>query len=114
MALPRGQCPAVETVAEIVSVFLQLPPAVWRHYAVKRAGAAASSAARAFSEGTVMLKVEPKKEVRGWVHCPICTHTVEALVILTSRLRHVKPGQRCPRCLSSLDAAAVVHWEAAA
>lgn len=38
------------------------------------------------------------------VYCPICTHTVEADVVLRERRAIVRPGQKCPRCLGSLDA----------
>ncbi len=55
-----------------------------------------------------------RKESRGWAYCPICTHTVEAAVIQAGRKIYVKPGQKCPRCASALEAASVVRWEAAA
>lgn len=53
-------------------------------------------------------------ETTGAVHCPICTRTVEARIITRSRRCEVKPGQRCPRCGSSLDAAAVLRFDRAA
>lgn len=56
----------------------------------------------------------PVAEVTTSVHCPICTHTVEARVITTRKRSFVKPGQKCPRCNSSLDAAYVLHYDRAA
>lgn len=56
----------------------------------------------------------PVIESTGAVHCPICTRTVEARIITRSRRAEVKPGQRCPRCGSSLDAAAVLRFDRAA
>lgn len=48
------------------------------------------------------------------VYCSLCTRTVDAqvepepnMVYRVARLRPV-PGQKCPRCSSSLDAAVVV------
>jgi hypothetical protein len=57
-----------------------------------------------------------KKEVKapGAVYCPLCTHTVQATVTYTSRSAHVTPGQRCPRCSSSLDAGYVIRVNRAA
>jgi endogenous inhibitor of DNA gyrase (YacG/DUF329 family) len=51
---------------------------------------------------------------KGAVHCPICTHTVEAEVTQIGRRVFAKPGQKCPRCSSPLDAAAVVRFDRAA
>lgn len=59
-------------------------------------------------------KVMPKVESKGFVHCPICTHTVEAQVVSTGRHWIAKPGQKCPRCSSTLDAAYVLRMERAA
>jgi uncharacterized protein (UPF0212 family) len=50
-----------------------------------------------------------KKESKGWAYCPICTHTVETPVILAGKRAYVKPGQRCPRCSSPLEAASVLR-----
>lgn len=52
--------------------------------------------------------------LRGLVHCPICTHTVEASVVLVGRRSRVQPRQRCPRCGSALDAGWVINYEQAA
>ena len=50
----------------------------------------------------------------GAVHCPICTHTVDAEITQIGRRIFAKPGQKCPRCASALDAAAVVRFDRAA
>jgi ssDNA-binding Zn-finger/Zn-ribbon topoisomerase 1 len=50
----------------------------------------------------------------GQVHCPICTHTVPADIDLKGKYPRVAPGQRCPRCGSSLDVAVVVQVPEAA
>ncbi len=50
----------------------------------------------------------------GQVYCPICTHTVEAQIVTTRKKQFVKPGQRCPRCGSLLDAAHVLGHDRAA
>jgi hypothetical protein len=57
-----------------------------------------------------------KKQVQaqGAVYCPLCTHTVQADVTYTARSAHVTPGQRCPRCSSSLDAGYVIRMNRAA
>ena len=51
---------------------------------------------------------------KGAVHCPSCTHNVEANMIQVGRRVFVKPGQKCPRCGSSLDAAYVLQFDRAA
>lgn len=56
-----------------------------------------------------MIDVPTKKESRGWAYCPICTHTVETQVVLAGKRVYVKPGQRCPRCSSPLEAASVLR-----
>ena len=61
-----------------------------------------------------VMNATPQKETRGWAYCPICTHTVEALVITVKKRIVVKPGQKCPRCSSALEAASVIHYDAAA
>ena len=61
-----------------------------------------------------VMNLPVPKETRGWVYCPICTHTVEAQIVPAGKRRVVKPGQKCPRCASSLEAASVVRLEAAA
>ncbi len=48
------------------------------------------------------------------VYCPMCTHTVEAEVLAVRKALWVKPGQRCPRCNSPLDAGYVISLPRAA
>jgi len=43
-------------------------------------------------------------EAKAPVYCPICTHTVQAMVTFSPKSAKVTPGQKCPRCASSLDA----------
>ena len=50
-----------------------------------------------------------KEETRGEVYCPICTHIVEAQVLVSHNAARVKPGQKCPRCSAQLDAAHAVR-----
>jgi hypothetical protein len=47
-------------------------------------------------------------------YCPICTHTVQAEVIWRAKRLIVKPGQKCSRCHSPLDAGYVMPREQAA
>jgi len=65
-----------------------------------------------------MTKLLPKPELRrestAAVHCYICTHTVTATVFVDRRSAIVKPGQKCPRCASALDAAYVLNLTQAA
>jgi hypothetical protein len=51
---------------------------------------------------------------KGDVHCPMCTHNVEAEVVQTGRRMYVKPGQKCPRCSGTLDAAYIMALNKAA
>jgi len=51
---------------------------------------------------------------KGLVHCPSCTHTVPAKVSILAKRMSVLAGQRCERCHSSLDAAAVLYLARAA
>jgi hypothetical protein len=60
------------------------------------------------------MKALLEKGTRGEVHCPICTHTVQAELDLRGKFAKVAPGQKCPRCGSSLDVAAVVQIPEAA
>lgn len=46
---------------------------------------------------------------QGYVHCPMCTHTVPADVEYVRKRTKIKLGQKCPRCRASLDAAAVLY-----
>lgn len=47
-------------------------------------------------------------------YCPICTHTVQAEVIWRGKRLIVKPGQKCARCHSLLDAGHVIRRDQAA
>jgi len=51
---------------------------------------------------------------KGVVHCPICTRTVEARIVVTRKRPLVKPGQRCPHCAARLDAGSVLRFDRAA
>ena len=53
--------------------------------------------------------LEMEKVTRGQVHCPICTHTVAADIDIIRKRPRVVPGQKCPRCASTLDAAFVLE-----
>ena len=55
-----------------------------------------------------------QNSTKGTVHCPICTHTVPADINIKMKRPRVAPGQRCPRCQSSLDVAVVVQIPEAA
>jgi hypothetical protein len=61
-----------------------------------------------------MLTKVMVQRFNGQVHCPICTHNVEASIEQTGRKIRVAPGQKCPRCLSTLDVAAVIEVREAA
>ena len=60
------------------------------------------------------MKALVENNIKGQVHCPICTHTVQAVIDLKGRYARVAPGQKCPRCSSSLDVAVVVQIPEAA
>jgi uncharacterized protein (UPF0212 family) len=62
----------------------------------------------------VQMKNSITAEYSASVHCPMCTHTVHATVSAHGRSVRVKPGQKCPRCSSSLDAAYVLRLDRAA
>lgn len=53
-------------------------------------------------------------EAKAFVHCPICTHTVEGIVVTTGKTTKVKPGQKCPRCSATLDPAYIMGMDRAA
>jgi transposase-like protein len=48
------------------------------------------------------------------VHCPICTHNVPAQIEVAKKMVRVLPGQKCPRCRSTLDVAVVLRYREAA
>ncbi len=50
----------------------------------------------------------------GKVYCPLCTHTVDALIEVKGRHYQAKAGQKCPRCSSSLDAGYIMRYDRAA
>ena len=55
------------------------------------------------------MKALIEKGISGQVHCPMCTHTVPAVIDILGKRVRVAPGQRCPRCAAPLDAAMVVQ-----
>jgi hypothetical protein len=50
----------------------------------------------------------------GKIHCPSCSHAVDARVMRAAKRPWIQPGQRCPRCSSSLDAGNIVRSRMAA
>ena len=59
--------------------------------------------------GKKEMKALIEKGIQGSAFCPICTHTVGTEVEQAGRKIRVVPGQKCPRCASTLDVAAVVE-----
>ena len=55
------------------------------------------------------MKATLEKAMPGQVHCPICTHNVNADIDMSGKRPRVVPGQKCPRCASTLDAAFVLE-----
>ena len=62
----------------------------------------------------VQMKSIPVAETKGFLHCPICTHTVPGTVLMQGRQSKVKTGQKCPRCSASLDPAYILRLDQAA
>ena len=60
------------------------------------------------------MKTTLARSSKALVYCPICTHTVEAEAGFQGKKPLVTPGQKCPRCASSLDAGLVVQFREAA
>jgi hypothetical protein len=60
------------------------------------------------------MKTLTENQFKGLAHCPICTHTVPADIDLRGKYARVAPGQKCPRCHSSLDVAVVIQIPEAA
>lgn len=58
--------------------------------------------------------INKNKVYQGSVYCPMCTHTVEAVIIQTPKQAFAKPGQQCSRCHSSLDAGYIFRQQRAA
>ncbi len=56
----------------------------------------------------------PAVESKAFLHCPICTHTVEGVVLLRGKTMKVKPGQKCSRCSAALDPAYILYFAKAA
>ncbi len=60
-------------------------------------------------------KISSVPAVKGTAYCPICTHTVPAMIQLIAKQRpSVVPGQKCARCASALDAGIVFSVQQAA
>jgi hypothetical protein len=53
-------------------------------------------------------------ETNALVYCPICTHTVEGIVINHGKTAKVKAGQKCSRCSASLDPGYILRLAQAA
>jgi hypothetical protein len=53
-------------------------------------------------------------EAKAFVYCPICTHTVEGIVVSTGKTAKVKPGQKCSRCSAALDPGYIMRMDRAA
>lgn len=62
----------------------------------------------------VQLKAAPVTEASAFVYCPICTHTVEGIVVTQGKTTKVKPGQKCSRCSAALDPAYILRMQKAA
>ncbi len=60
------------------------------------------------------MKTNLSSIARAQIYCPICTHTVEAEAGLAGKKPVVVPGQKCPRCISALDAGLVIQFRQAA
>lgn len=58
---------------------------------------------------TVPVTAPAATAVKGFVHCPICTHTVEAPILVVGRRWSVPQGERCPRCHSDLQPGVVLR-----
>ena len=58
--------------------------------------------------------VKKTTEMKGFVYCPICTHTVEAVVLTNGKTAKTKPGQKCARCSASLDPGYIMRMDRAA
>ncbi len=56
----------------------------------------------------------PQQEHKAFVYCPICTHTVEGIVVAAGKAVKVKPGQKCTRCSAALDPAYILRMDRAA
>ena len=63
---------------------------------------------------TAPAQVRPTIEHNAYVYCPICTHTVEGVVVTNGKTAKVKAGQKCARCSASLDAGFIMRLDRAA
>lgn len=59
-------------------------------------------------------KPAPLVSTSATVYCPICTHTVPAVVLSRGRQVWVRPDQKCPRCAASLAPGKVLALNRAA
>ena len=59
-------------------------------------------------------EVVKTQEAKSQVYCPMCTHTVEAMVTFSGKQAKVTPGQKCAHCGSSIDAGFVFRYDRAA
>jgi hypothetical protein len=55
-----------------------------------------------------------QNETKAFVYCPICTHTVEGIIVTAGKNSKVKPGQKCSRCAAALDPAYIMRMDRAA
>lgn len=60
------------------------------------------------------MQTNLSRVARAQIYCPICTHTVEAEAGMAGKKPTTVPGQKCPRCSSSLDAGLVIQFRQAA
>lgn len=58
---------------------------------------------------TAVMDRTINQSIKAQVHCPICTHAVPAEVAVVGKRTRVVPGQKCPRCKSSLDVAMILE-----
>ncbi len=65
-------------------------------------------------EPVTNIETRQPREWKAWAYCPICTHIVETPAVGAKKRVVVKPGQKCPRCNSALEAASVIRYETAA
>ena len=49
---------------------------------------------------TPNVKLATNQTQKAWVHCPICTNSVEAEVLAKGKHMITRPGQKCSRCAS--------------
>lgn len=62
----------------------------------------------------LQMKAVPVQESQGYLHCPICTHTVQGVIVTKGKNSKVKPGQKCSRCSAALDPAYILRYDQAA